>query len=278
MVNVTSSMDIRLEYTIYTDMQRHRQMVCHKQDGFTINKLIADTPVIPRVMTYDIRYPTPNLTGNCNPPQGRSRGQNGAIEQVVVAIRFIAKYTNIEYVEESMQYGEVPTLENLKDWRWNKRIFILTGVTLAKGAKMVKSDTMPETGGGEANVESKGSTTEKVEATDFIFAYSVNEVFYHEKIQKPYRQGPTIGCFHPFCCGALGFHMRSTFLKTLPQRLKSRISSSMRWPRTPMGDDEVDLRRLEVPRGKSTSGKYIILVPQNETESVEDEVVLFVSN
>ena len=26
MVSVTSSMDTRLEYTIYTDMQRHRQM------------------------------------------------------------------------------------------------------------------------------------------------------------------------------------------------------------------------------------------------------------
>jgi hypothetical protein len=42
MVSVTSSMDTRLEYTIYTDMQRHRQMVCHKQDGVIINKLIAE--------------------------------------------------------------------------------------------------------------------------------------------------------------------------------------------------------------------------------------------
>ena len=42
MVSVTSSMDTRLEYTIYTDMQRHRHMVYHKQDGVIIDKLIAD--------------------------------------------------------------------------------------------------------------------------------------------------------------------------------------------------------------------------------------------
>jgi hypothetical protein len=35
-------MDTRLEYTIYTDIQSHRQMVYHKQDGVIINKLIAD--------------------------------------------------------------------------------------------------------------------------------------------------------------------------------------------------------------------------------------------
>ena len=42
MVSVTRSMDSRLKYTIYTDMQRHRHMVYHKQDGVIINKLIAD--------------------------------------------------------------------------------------------------------------------------------------------------------------------------------------------------------------------------------------------
>lgn len=194
-----------------------------------------------------------------------------------------------DYVEESMQYGEVPRhLKewHLKDWRWNKRIFILTGVTLAKGARMVKSDTKssgvhgnlagdgttasaPVSSGAEAQVESKHSTIEQVgETSNFVFAYSVNEVFYREKRQRPFRQGPgevsSVGdrpSINRPSDASANAEIEAFILDEVAEE-------------TYTGDDEVGIRTLEVPRGKSKSGKYIILGPQGEPESAEDEVAV----
>jgi len=52
----------------------------------------------------------------------------------------------LEYVEDSMKFGEV--IRHLREWhlkdcKWNKRLFIVTGETVAKGAKIIKSYTKP---------------------------------------------------------------------------------------------------------------------------------------
>jgi hypothetical protein len=110
----------------------------------------------------------------------------------------------LQYVQASMQYGEVPG--HLKTWRWDKRVFMVTGVTIAEGARMVKSDLRSagahasakadlsgvglSTAGGAGQLESKDTNTEKLGgASNFVFAYSLNEVFYRKITHKPFRKG-----------------------------------------------------------------------------------------
>lgn len=110
----------------------------------------------------------------------------------------------LQYVQKSMEHGEVP--HYLKTWRWDKRVFIVTGITIAEGARMEKEKSrfteahasasadfsgmdLLDTGA-EARLESKDSKTEKLGGTsDFVFAYSLNEVFYRKVKHKPFTKG-----------------------------------------------------------------------------------------
>ncbi len=116
-----------------------------------------------------------------------------------------------DYTAKSIETPEV--FKHLKEWHvrqwlWNKRLFIVTGVTVAKGAKMAKSDTrtigghaavqgdlssaavpVPANMDGEISVVSKKSDKARMEVTDFVISYSVNEVFFEKQTQKPYRCG-----------------------------------------------------------------------------------------
>lgn len=109
-----------------------------------------------------------------------------------------------QYVQASMEHGDVPA--HLKTWRWRKRVFMVTGVTIAEGARMERSDKQSAranasakadlsgaglaTAGGSGGLESKDSSMEKLEkTTDFILAYSLNEIFYRGIKHRPFRKG-----------------------------------------------------------------------------------------
>ncbi|KAI9146879.1 hypothetical protein HJFPF1_13447 [Paramyrothecium foliicola] len=127
----------------------------------------------------------------------------------------------LSYVQESVQHGEVPQYLNRpaeKKSRWplakksaegtERRIFIVTGVTVAQGARMTRKNTratgVNATGsanplgtgtgsvaaGGQAEIESKHKDSEELGASsNFIFAYSVNEVFWRTLTHGPFRVG-----------------------------------------------------------------------------------------
>jgi len=111
----------------------------------------------------------------------------------------------LEYVKKAMRHGEVP--HYLRKWRYDKRVFMVTGVTIAKNAQMVKinSNTTAVNATAKTDLESTGAPmtlgaggerevhnreVEKVgQATNFVFAYSVNEVFYNKLRQNPFHKG-----------------------------------------------------------------------------------------
>lgn len=125
----------------------------------------------------------------------------------------------LSYVQDSIKHGEVPQYLNpltQKKSRWplakksaedaERRIFIVTGVTVAQGARMARKNTRAAgagasgfadpsgTGavaaGGETEIESKHMDNEELGASSsFVFAYSVNEVFWRTLTHAPFRVG-----------------------------------------------------------------------------------------
>ena len=110
----------------------------------------------------------------------------------------------LSYVQDSIKHGEVPQYLNPPDRkksRWpfakklaDRRIFIVTGVTVAHGATMTRKNIRASgagatasadpssmgtvAAGGEAGMESNHVDSEELgSASNFVFAYSVNEVF-----------------------------------------------------------------------------------------------------
>ncbi|KAH8898071.1 hypothetical protein GQ53DRAFT_742240 [Thozetella sp. PMI_491] len=119
----------------------------------------------------------------------------------------------ISYVQESLGHGEVPAhLKPPPRW-WkrmgrdnNLRVFMVTGITVAEGATLVRkshrstrfhasgSSDVSGAGvlsaGGGGKFESTHTDLEKTGASsDFVFAYSVNEVFYRPVSHIPFRLG-----------------------------------------------------------------------------------------
>lgn len=109
-----------------------------------------------------------------------------------------------QYVQDLMEHGEVPGY--LRTFRWDKRVFIVTGVTIAEGARMVKSDLQSagayasvtgdlsgaglSTAGGAVEFESNKSRMEELGGTsNFVLAYSLNEIFYRKITHRPFRKG-----------------------------------------------------------------------------------------
>lgn len=110
----------------------------------------------------------------------------------------------LQYVQASMEHGDVPAY--LKTFHWDKRVFMVTGVTIAEGARMEKIDMQSAeayasakadlsglgfaTAGVAGGLEFKDSSMEKLgKTTDFILAYSLNEVFYRKITHRPFRKG-----------------------------------------------------------------------------------------
>jgi hypothetical protein len=112
----------------------------------------------------------------------------------------------LEYVKLAMRHGDVP--ESLSGWKFKHRVYMVTGIRIASGARMVRSDassngvqaaaegTIPDqsaSGGASTEVTQKSSDSEEFEnATDFVFAYRLNEIRYRGKVtHKPYMGGET---------------------------------------------------------------------------------------
>ncbi|KAL6835931.1 hypothetical protein J3E69DRAFT_319917 [Trichoderma sp. SZMC 28015] len=110
----------------------------------------------------------------------------------------------LTYVQDSMEHDEVPNY--LKTWRWDKRVFIVTGVTVAEGATTAiknaraagfkasasggPSAAGPGALGMAGELETISSNEETTgESSNFVFAYSVNEVYYRRMTHAPFRKG-----------------------------------------------------------------------------------------
>jgi len=114
----------------------------------------------------------------------------------------------LEYTRNAMKHGDVP--EGLKKWGFKRRVYMITGVRTAHGARMEKKEShsstvqaqlaadgsahsVPVEGGvrvGHSSGVTNNVTFEKT--TDFVFAYRLNEVNYRGKItQKSYTKGET---------------------------------------------------------------------------------------
>lgn len=111
---------------------------------------------------------------------------------------------SLKYVKEAMTHGDVP--ESLRKWSFTKRVYMVTGIRIASGARMERSSeaknelstaatVSPSTGvdqiGAGAGMTSSSTNAESVgSASDFVFAYRLNEVRYWGKItHKPYGGG-----------------------------------------------------------------------------------------
>lgn len=120
----------------------------------------------------------------------------------------------LEYTRNAMKHGDV--LEGLKKWGFKKKIYMITGVRTAHGARMEKKETHSSTVqaqlaidgsahsvpvGGGVQVGHSSSATNNVtfeKTTDFVFAYRLNEVNYRGKItQKSYTKGETSAAGDP---------------------------------------------------------------------------------
>ncbi|KAK2593622.1 hypothetical protein QQS21_008670 [Conoideocrella luteorostrata] len=110
----------------------------------------------------------------------------------------------LTYVQDSMEHDEVP--HHLKKWRWDRRVFIVTGVTVAEGATTAKKNARAagfktlasgdssgtgSTGLGMASEFETNKANEETtgESSNFVFAYSVNEVYYRNMAHAPFRKG-----------------------------------------------------------------------------------------
>jgi hypothetical protein len=117
-----------------------------------------------------------------------------------------------EYVDASLRHGDVPaTLKNV--WLFKKRLYMLTGVRVVQGARMksaeersgstklsVQADATslgaPVTVGTSTEITNKRSQDTAFEgATDFVFAYRLQQIFYYgvnkDPTHEPFKKGET---------------------------------------------------------------------------------------
>ena len=113
---------------------------------------------------------------------------------------------SLAYVRAAMKYGDVP--ETLKTYLFKRRVYMVTGVRAAHGAHMEKRDQdetlvqaridgdlssqeIPVAAGARAGAAMIDAETHKFDsASDFVFAYRLNEVHYRGKItHKPFKKG-----------------------------------------------------------------------------------------
>jgi len=113
---------------------------------------------------------------------------------------------SLAYVQDAMRHGDVEL--GLKNWKhpFKRHVYMVTGVRIVNGARMVKTDTSstnnkvvaegaaPDqlaSAGTRAGIATHSSESEGFErATDFVFAYRLNEVRYRGVVtHKPYAEG-----------------------------------------------------------------------------------------
>lgn len=117
---------------------------------------------------------------------------------------------SLEYVKTALGSGDVGS--KIQWWKARRRIFMVTGVRIAKGGSKNTSkeetkkfggkieadgeqENVPLKGGAEIEHEESSAQAEQAEEiTDFIFAYRLNEITYRAWIShKPIAHGHTAG-------------------------------------------------------------------------------------
>jgi hypothetical protein len=115
---------------------------------------------------------------------------------------------DLEYVEKILKAGDVPTA--IKWWKLRRRIFLVTGVRIARGATISASDVdkssvggalkgdgstqnIPAKGGFDVNMGHDTKQVETVEeSSDFVFAYRLHEINWIAGLdKKAYTDGDT---------------------------------------------------------------------------------------
>jgi hypothetical protein len=109
-----------------------------------------------------------------------------------------------QQITPPLTYVQVP--QHLKKWRCDRRVFMVTGVTVAEGATTAKRFARASgfktsasgdpsgtgsTGLGMASEFETNNANEETtgESSNFVFAYSVNEVYYRSMAHAPFRKG-----------------------------------------------------------------------------------------
>jgi len=112
----------------------------------------------------------------------------------------------LAYVSAAMRHGDVPA--TLKSFFFKTRVYMVTGVRVAKGALMRRKDQASKsletamqtdapdqsvTAGTKVQAEEKRPDAEDFDkSSDFVFAYRLNEVRYRGVVtHKPYTGGET---------------------------------------------------------------------------------------
>lgn len=112
---------------------------------------------------------------------------------------------SLDYVGNAMRHGDVQA--SLKKWLFKRRVYMVTGVRIVSGASMKRKDQSAisasisaeapldesVSAGAEGGIASSSVDSEEFDkATDFVFAYRLNEVSYRGKVKhKPYTGGET---------------------------------------------------------------------------------------
>ncbi|KAJ6447115.1 hypothetical protein O9K51_01890 [Purpureocillium lavendulum] len=112
---------------------------------------------------------------------------------------------SLAYVQDAMRHGDVPA--TLKTWLFKHRVYMVTGVRVVSGARMKRKDQTSMSAslaaeapldesvsaGATGNIASSSVESEGFEkATDFVFAYRLNEISYRGNVKhKPYTGGET---------------------------------------------------------------------------------------
>ena len=115
---------------------------------------------------------------------------------------------DLAYVTEAMRHGDVE--ESLRNWRnpFKRRVYMVTGVRIVSGARLQREKTVstkhigaaegatPDlsiSAGTHASFATSAAESEEFDrASDFVFAYRLNEVDYRGKIShRPYVNGET---------------------------------------------------------------------------------------
>lgn len=119
---------------------------------------------------------------------------------------------DIKYVEGAMRHGDVEA--SLRNFHFKRRVYMVTGVRIVSGARMRRKNTSSTSGetsaqggppdqfvtaGGRAQFTANSLDSEAFDkATDFVFAYRLNEVKYRGKVtHKPYTGGEAASADEP---------------------------------------------------------------------------------
>ena len=123
-----------------------------------------------------------------------------------------------EYIDASLRHGDVPAkLKNV--YLFRKRLYMITGVRVVRGARMTTSEErsasvnlsvqadasdagVPVTAGATAGLERKVAEEMSFEeASDFVFAYRLQQIFYYgvnkDPRHKPFKHGETSAAGRP---------------------------------------------------------------------------------